>query len=156
MPKISNAEQQFIRSLAKKYAMKLIVSPFNEGLLIYSDTYESLYIRSARWKYCLKCGEIESTEDMLDEHELKKMGTSNRKKAHDRVHKCTMGVNHFPVLITTSWYKLKAFFMTEKYAKALEKAGVKDIPYQQPIVEKIPVKSKAERLPEGVKQDSTA
>jgi len=156
MPKISNAEQQFIRSLAKKYAMKLIVSPFNEGLLIYSDTYESLYVRYARWKYCLKCGEFESTEEMLDEHELKKMGASDRKKAHGRVHKCTMGVDHFPVLITTSWYKMKEFFMTDKYAKALEKAGVKDIPYQQPIIEKIPSKIKAGTLPHKVKQDGTA
>ncbi len=156
MPKISKAEQQFIRSLAKKYVMKLIVSPFNEGLLIYSDTYDSLYIRSARWKFCLKCGEIESTEEMLDEHELKKMGASDRKQAQERVHQCTMGINHFPVLITTSWYKLKDFFMTDKYVKALENAGVKDIPFQKPIFEKVPIKVKAEKARETVMQDSTA
>jgi len=155
MPKISKPEQQFIRSLAKKYAMKLVASPFNEGLLIYSDTYESLYIRSARWKYCLKCGEIESTEDMLDEQELKKMSSSERKKAEDRVHKCTMGVNHFPVLITTSWFKLKDFFMTDKYVKSLEKAGIKDIPYQKPITEHVTTKVKPDRIPEKIKQDGT-
>ncbi len=153
MPKISKAEQQFIRSLAKKYTMKLTVSPFNEGLQIYSDTYNSLYIRSARWKYCLKCGEIESTEEMLDEQELKKMGVSGQKKAQERVHECTMGVNHFPVLITTSWYKLKEFFMTDKYVKSLEKAGVKDIPIQKPIIEAVPVTNKIVKIPEKVKHD---
>ena len=154
MPKISKQEQQFIRSLAKKYAMKLIVSPFNEGLLIYSDTYEALYIRSARWKYCLKCGNIEATEEMLDEHELKKMSSSDKKKAKERVHQCTMGVNHFPVLITTSWYKLKEFFMSDKYKDALERAGVKDIPVQKPIIEKIPAKSESAQIKVKVKQDS--
>ena len=156
MPKISKAEQQFIRSIAKKYAMRLIVSPFNEGLLIYSDTYESLYIRSARWKYCLKCGEIEATEEMLDEQELKKIITSDKRQVQERVHQCTIGVNHFPVLITTSWYKLKEFFMSDKYIKALEKAGVKEIPYQQPIIEEIPTKIKTEKISEKIKQDGTA
>ena len=152
MPKISRAEQQYIRSLAKKYAMKLIVSPFNEGLLIYSDTYDSLYIRSARWKYCLKCGDIEPTEDMLDEQELKKMSSSSKKKAQVRVHQCTMGVQHFPVLITTSWYKLKEFFMSDKYRTALERAGVKDIPVQKPIIEQIPAKAESPQV--KVKQNT--
>lgn len=135
--------------------MGLWASPFNEGLMIYSETFDALYIRSARWKYCLKCGEIETTEEMLDEFELKKMSSSGRKKAQNRVHECTMGVNHFPVLITTSWYKLKDFFMTDKYVKSLEKAGVKDIPYQKPIIEQVPTKVKIAKIPDKVKQDGT-
>ena len=136
--------------------MTLIVSPFNEGLLIYSDTYDSLYIRSARWKYCLKCGEIEQTEEMLDEQELAKMSATDRKKSKERVHKCTMGVNHFPVLITTSWYKLKDFFITKgTYKKILEKAGVKDIPKQQLILEEIPTKAKPVSIPTDIKQEGT-
>ncbi|TFG10874.1 hypothetical protein EU534_00460 [Candidatus Heimdallarchaeota archaeon] len=155
MPKISHSEQQFIRSLAKKYALKLTVSPFNEGLLIYSNTYDALYIRSARWKYCLKCGEIETTEEMLDEQELQRMAKSDQNKAKERVHKCTVGVQHFPVLITTSWYKLKEFFMSDKYIQALERAGVIEIPVQKPITEVTKTKVKEEPIVKTARQESS-
>jgi len=155
IPKISQSEQQFIRSLAKKYALKLTASPFNEGLLIYSDTYDALYIRSARWKYCLKCGEIEPTEEMLDEQELQRMAKPDQKKAQARVHKCTIGVQHFPVLITTSWYKLKEFFMTNNYVNALERAGVTDIPVQKPIIEITKTKAEEQELSPTIKQEGT-
>lgn len=137
MPKISNLERDRIRNTARKYTMGLWVSPFNEGLLIYSETFEALYIRSARWKFCLKCGEIEQTEQMLDESELKYIDSKDKTTKKERVHRCTMGVNHFPVLITTSWYKLKDFFLSNKYITALESAGIKDTPQQQPIIKEI-------------------
>jgi len=153
VPKISDAEKSFIRSISRRYAMGLWVSPFNEGLLIYSETFEALYIRSARWKFCLKCGIIEPTELMVDDGELSSDKYTEKKKSElrERIHECTLGVNHFPVLITTSWYKLRDFFMSKKHIRALENAGVTDKPEQLQIIREIFEVAEKNNLPEAIK-----
>jgi hypothetical protein len=158
VPKISNAEISFIRSIARRYAMGLWVSPFNEGLLIYSETFEALYIRSARWKFCLKCGVIEPTELMVDEGEISSDKYSDKRKSElkERIHECTLGVNHFPVLITTSWYKLREFFMSKKHIRALENAGVTDKIEQIPIIREIFAVAEENNLPEVLKIGETS
>ena len=155
MPKISNVEQEQIKSVAKRFAMGLWASPFNEGLMIYSETFDALYIRSARWKYCLKCGDIESTEQMLNQTELKKIPNKEREVAKARVHECTLGVSNFPVLITTSWFKLKDFFLTDWHIKALENAGITDRPDQVPIIKQIFAEAKQIRMPEKIEQEES-
>ncbi len=158
MPKISNAEKSFIKSIARRYAMGLWVSPFNEGLLVYSETFEALYIRSARWKFCLKCGIIEPTELMIDDGELGGDKYSEKKKSElrERIHECTLGANRFPVLITTSWYKLRDFFMSQKHIRALENAGVTDKPDQIPIIREIFAVAEENKLPEAIKAGETS
>ena len=138
--------------------MGLWLSPFNEGLLVYSETFEALYIRSARWKYCLKCGEIQQTELMVDDGEIKGNKYSDKKKSElkERIHTCTLGVNHFPVLITTSWYKLRDFFMSMKHVRALENAGVTNRPDQEPIIREIFEIAEENKLPEVIKIGDTS
>lgn len=156
MPKISKVDQEQIRSVAKRYSMGLWASPFNEGLLIYSETFDALYIRSARWKYCLKCGEIEPTEEMVDKTELDKsdLSKSEREDLEKRVHECSLGINRFPVLITTSWYKLKDFFLTTRHIKALEKAGIADKKVQIPEIKQIIALAELEELPEYIEHEA--
>jgi hypothetical protein len=153
VPKISTVEQEQIKSIAKRFSMGLWASPFNEGLLIYSETFNALYIRSARWKYCLKCGEIEPTEQMLDQAELKKIPNGEKDAASIRVHKCTLGVSHFPVLITTSWFKLKNFFLTDLYIQALQDAGVTDRFDQIPIIKQLFAEAREMKTPEKAGQE---
>ena len=114
MPDITNTEKTRIRSTAKRLVHKIWASPFSEGVLIYSDLSEDLYMKSARWRICLKCGTIDQKETMID-------GT----------HTCDFNPNNFPVLVATSWYKLKEYFLEGGFVKLIEKYDLKIKP---PIV----------------------
>ena len=109
MPDITDAEKSQIRELAKQYATALWRIPFNEGLVLYVKTNNELQIHPARWKFCMKCGEIDKKEKMDP-------------------HKCLMNVEEFPILIQTSWYKLKEFFLTDLYKEFMKEAGIDKIP----------------------------
>ena len=109
LPDITDAEKSQIREISKQYATSMWRIPFNEGLVLYVKTNNELHIHPARWKYCLKCGEINKKENM-DEH------------------KCLMDVEDFPILIQTSWYKLKEFFLTDLYKKFMKEVGIDKIP----------------------------
>ncbi len=109
MPDITDAEKSQIREIAKQYATALWKIPFNEGLVLYVKSNNELHIHPARWKYCMKCGEIDKKEKMDP-------------------HKCLMNVEEFPILIQTSWYKLKEFFLTENYKDFMKEAGIDKIP----------------------------
>ena len=109
MPDITDAEKSQIREIAKQYATALWKISFNEGLVLYVKSNNELHIHPARWKYCLKCGEINKKEKM-DEH------------------RCLMDVEDFPILIQTSWYKLKEFFLTDLYKEFMKEVGIDKIP----------------------------
>jgi hypothetical protein len=109
LPDITDAEKSQIRDLSKQYATSLWRIPFNEGLVLYVKTNNELHMHPARWKYCLKCGEINKKERMDD-------------------HKCLLDVEDFPILIQTSWYKLKEFFLSDLYRKFMKEAGIDKIP----------------------------
>jgi hypothetical protein len=118
LPDITDAEKSQIREIAKQYAVSIWRIPFNEGLILYVKTNEKLNIHPARWKFCLKCGDIlksKTQKDLKEGEELEK-------------HKCLLDVHDFPVLIKTSWYKLKEFFLTDTYKEFMKEAGIDRFP----------------------------
>ena len=108
MPDITNTEKTRIRSTAKRLVQKVWASPFSEGVLIYADLSEDLYMKSARWRICLRCGTIDQKEKMIDGK-----------------HHCDFNPNNFPVLVATSWYKLKEYFLESGFVKLVDKYNLK-------------------------------
>jgi hypothetical protein len=117
LPDILDKEKSQIRELAKEYAVSLWKIPFNEGLILYVKTNNELHKHPARWKYCLKCGEINKKEQMDN-------------------HRCLKEIEDFPVLIQTSWIQLKKFFLSTQYKKLMKEAGIDEIPAPTIIVDK--------------------
>ena len=109
LPDILDKEKSQIRALAKEYAVSMWKIPFNEGLVLYVKTNNELHKHPARWKYCLKCGEI------------------NKKEKMDN-HSCLKEIEDFPVLIQTSWIQLKKFFLSTRFRKLMKEAGIDKIP----------------------------
>lgn len=97
MPDITDRKKELIRSIAKKYCSILSKIPFEEGILLYSESYQKLSMSSARWRICLLCGEIGHPEIFSYSS-----------------HKCTsLSSYEFPILVKTSWIKLEDFFLSE-------------------------------------------
>ena len=130
MPDITNTEKTRIRSTAKRLVQKIWASPFSEGVLIYTDLSEDLYMKSARWRICLRCGTVDQKEKMID-------GT----------HSCDFNPNNFPVLVATSWYKLKEYFLEHGIIKLIDKYDLKLKPPVL-ITEQVPVESKQSTITE--------
>ncbi|NPD88752.1 MAG: hypothetical protein HGN29_08500 [Asgard group archaeon] len=117
MPDILDKEKSQIRELAKEYAVSMWKIPFNEGLVLYVKTNNELHKHPARWKYCLKCGEI------------------NKKEQLDN-HRCLKKLEDFPILIQTSWIQLKKFFLTTgNFRKLMKEAGIDEKPISAIISE---------------------
>jgi hypothetical protein len=116
LPDILDKEKSQIRELAKEYAISIWKIPFNEGLILFVKTNNELHKHPARWKFCLKCGEIDKKEKMDD-------------------HRCLEEVEDFPVLIQTSWVQLKKFFLSNRYKKLMKDAGIDKIPVSTILVE---------------------
>lgn len=97
MPDISDKKKEQIRVIARKYCSILSQVPFEEGVLLYSKTFQNLFISSARWRICLLCGEIESPEFFKSSK-----------------HKCKSHFPYdFPIIVKTSWMKLESFFLSK-------------------------------------------
>jgi hypothetical protein len=108
MPDITDEKKNQIRLIAEKYSIILSRIPFEEGVSIYSKTYQALYIQSARWRFCLLCGKIKHPEDF-------------RKSDH----KCAyLSSNDFPILVKTSWIKLEDFFLSRDFLDILKEGGI--------------------------------
>ncbi|MFW9852307.1 MAG: hypothetical protein ACFFDS_05165 [Candidatus Thorarchaeota archaeon] len=108
MPDITDDKKNQIRKIAEKYCYILSKIPFEEGVSIYSKTYQSLYIQSARWRFCLLCGEIKHPEDFRNND-----------------HKCSqLSSDDFPTLVKTSWIKLEEFFLSQKFLEVLKEGGI--------------------------------
>lgn len=139
MPDILAAEKAEIKSIAVKYARSLWTIPFDKGIVAYTRTNNNLFIHPARWRYCFKCGMIlkanlVKTSDLEDE-------TTN--------HSCILEFEDVPLLIKTSWFKLREFFLKEKtYSEILEEIGLPDLP------KPISVTKSTEKL-EKTEQDSS-
>ncbi len=130
MPDITNTEKTRIRSTAKRLVQKIWVSPFSEGVLIYTDLSEDLYMKSARWRICLRCGTVDQKERMIDGN-----------------HSCDFNPNNFPVLVATSWYKLKEYFLGDGIIKLIDKYNLKLKPPVL-ITKQVPVESKQSTITE--------
>ncbi|MCG3222544.1 MAG: hypothetical protein H7641_14280 [Candidatus Heimdallarchaeota archaeon] len=134
MPDILDKEKSQIRELAKEYAVSMWKIPFNEGLVLYVKTNNELHKHPARWKYCLKCGEI------------------NKKEKMDN-HRCLKEIEDFPVLIQTSWIQLKKFFLSNRFRKLMKEAGIDEIPTPIILTEtKADITDLAEDLPRPVSE----
>ena len=104
MPDITDEKKNLIRIIAEKYSSILSKIPFEEGVLLYSKTYQKLSMNSARWRMCLLCGEIRHPEDFIPYN-----------------HKCSpLSSYDFPIFVKTSWIKLEEFFLSEEYLDILK------------------------------------
>ncbi|MHA1551596.1 MAG: hypothetical protein ACTSUP_03535 [Candidatus Heimdallarchaeaceae archaeon] len=108
MPDITKKEKYLIKLIAEKYSKVLSRLKFSNGSLVYQKTYENLYKKSARWKYCLLCGKIAASEDFT-------------RITHTCPH---LLFQNQPICCSTSWFQLKGFFLSDKYLEILSVAGV--------------------------------
>ncbi|MHA1483536.1 MAG: hypothetical protein ACTSQA_08915, partial [Candidatus Heimdallarchaeaceae archaeon] len=66
MPDIKDSEKTEIQQIAKNFVMQLWKVPFNVGLTTYTKTAEALYAQHHRWKFCLRCGQIDKNENLTE------------------------------------------------------------------------------------------
>ena len=132
---ITKVEKKQIRSRAERFVIDILKIPMMDGLQIYQEVIEELYDNKARIRFCLKCGEIDSTD-----------------KLSKKSHKCTRVFDAlaFPYLVTTSWLSMRKFFLGERYSEILQNLGFEPI-----AIEKIPViaQSQAEISEEKVPEE---
>ncbi|MHA1346358.1 MAG: hypothetical protein ACTSVO_02260 [Candidatus Heimdallarchaeaceae archaeon] len=111
MPDITRKEKYLIKLIAEKYSKILSRLQFSTGSLVYQKTYDILYKKSSRWKYCLLCGKIAEPETFT-------RGT----------HTCPpLLFQKQPICCSTSWIQLKDFFLSQKYLETLSTVGVEII-----------------------------
>ena len=111
MPDISNKEKYLIKLIAGKYSKILSRLQFSNGVHVYQKTYEQLYKKSSRWKFCLLCGKIASSDSFTQDK-----------------HTCPpLLLQKQPICCSTSWIKLRDFFLTDKYLETLSEVGVEVI-----------------------------
>lgn len=131
---ITNVEKKQIRSRARRFAIDLLKAQLGEGLQTYQETIEQLYDGKARLRICLKCGEIDSTATLSK-----------------NTHECTKDFSQlsFPYLVTTSWLRMRDFFLGESYIQKLQKLGFEPIK-MEPVVTPAPVEVEvsSEEIPE--------
>lgn len=136
MPDILDSEKAKIREIASQFAQHLWKISFTEGLKAYIKSSEEIYFYPSRWKYCFKCGEIDKKDSMAD-------------------HECSLEFKDFPIVVQTSWYKLKEFFLTDKYTLLLKELGFDDLPLPTPVKEPAKIKVDSE-VRESVAEKSDA
>ena len=78
----------------------------------------------------MKCGEINSTKILSKDK-----------------HSCTSGLDKlsFPYLVTTSWLKLRGFFLSEIYDDILQRLGVEIAPSRKVPI-RTPVETEVEEI----------
>jgi len=128
MPDILSSEKTEIRVLAQRYAQSLWTIPFDKGIVAYVKTEKELFVHPARWRYCFKCGMILKSS----------LSKKNEPEDETTDHSCVLEFEEVPLLIKTSWFKLKEFFLENKtHSKILEEIGLPDVP--KPLVEAKPI-----------------
>ncbi|MHA2255476.1 MAG: hypothetical protein ACXAAM_05350 [Candidatus Heimdallarchaeaceae archaeon] len=106
---ISNSEKIQVRLNAKFFSSELLKAELKEGLRIFQKTIEEIYDGKARLRICLRCGEIKKALELTkDTHKCTKFFTSRT----------------FPYLITTSWLRMRSFFLGAKYHQLMKKLDV--------------------------------
>ena len=110
---ITNVEKRQVKSRARRFVLDLLDAPLGEGLQIYQETVNELYDGKARLRICLKCGDINTTSKLTKD-----------------THICTMDFDKLaiPYLVTTSWLKMREFFLGKGYSDTMLKLGVEPEP----------------------------
>ena len=111
MPDIPNKEKQEIRILAEDFSCLIATLSFKKGSYIFYEVFKSLYSRSARWRYCLICGNIDLPKDFI----------------HKDPNYPQVSCHKIQSLIPTSWMKLRDFFIKGNYKKLLKAMGVQNV-----------------------------
>ena len=119
LPDILSSEKSEIREIAKKFARSFWTIPFNKGFVAFVKTNNGLFIHPARWRYCFKCGMV-----------LKTNLSKNDKSDDEAInHSCILESEDFPLLVKTSWIKLRKFFLIDKnHNEILEEIGLTKFP----------------------------
>lgn len=125
LPDILASEKSEIREIAKKYAQELWTIPFDKGIVAYVKTNNELFVHPARWRYCFKCGLILRTT----------LGKDTKTKDETINHSCILEFEDVPLLVKTSWFQLRKFFLIQKqHNKILEEIGLSKLPKSKIIV----------------------
>jgi len=86
MPDITDKNKQIIKTILRKYCQIITKIPFENGIVLYTATYNELFASSARWRICLLCGEIRRSNDFTTQN-----------------HDCSPTFHHnFPILVNTT------------------------------------------------------
>lgn len=126
MPDIATSDKDRIRTRAKHFVLDLWGGPFKNSFMIYDITLRALYKHAARWNFCLLCGEIDTVKELTANHECIKDYTD--KLNDDQL----SNPKKIPMIISTSWMKLKEFFLTDRHTATLKELGI-DIKYEKDI-----------------------
>ncbi|MHA1219589.1 MAG: hypothetical protein ACTSSN_05420 [Candidatus Heimdallarchaeaceae archaeon] len=126
MPDIATSDKVRIRARAKNFVLDLWGGPFKNSFLVYDITLRALYKHAARWNFCLLCGEIDIVKNLTTNHDCIKDYTE--KLSEDQL----SNPKNIPMIISTSWIKLKEFFLTNKHLTTLNELGV-EIKYKEDI-----------------------
>jgi len=111
MPDIPDKEKEEIRVLATHFSKLMVKLSFKNGSQIYYEVFRTLYSRSARWKYCLICGKIGLPEEFI----------YNK-------HDCPpVSFHKIQNKVSTSWIRLRDFFLKGDYKKLLERIGIQNM-----------------------------
>lgn len=129
MPDIATSDKHRIRTRAKHFVLDLWGGQFKNSFMVYDITLRALYKHAARWNFCLLCGEINTVKELKADHDCIKNYTD--KLNEDQL----SNPKNIPMIISTSWIKLKEFFLTDKHMSTLKKLGV-EIKYEadMPII----------------------
>ena len=126
MPDIATSDKVRIRARARNFVLDLWGGPFKNSFLVYDITLRALYKHAARWNFCLLCGEIDIVKNLTTNHDCIKDYTE--KSSEDQL----SNPKNIPMIISTSWIKLKEFFLTNKHITTLNELGV-EIKYKEDI-----------------------
>ncbi len=111
MPDIPDKEKEEIRVIAVQFSKLMAKLSFKNGSQIYYEVFRMLYSRSARWRYCLICGKIGLPNEFIINN-----------------HDCPpVSFHKIQNKVSTSWIRLRNFFLKDDYLKILEKKGVQNL-----------------------------
>ena len=126
MPDIATSDKERIRARAKYFVLDLWGGPFKNSFMVYDITLRALYKHAARWNFCLLCGEIDTVKKLTSNHDCIKDYTEKLTEDH------LSNPKNIPMIISTSWIKLREFFLTDKHVATLKELGV-EIKYKDEI-----------------------